>query len=81
MTVPTPKPPDSTNGRITLAVLAVKLDYLIQQVTQICERSEKQDERIDKLERQAQAVQWIGGFAGAVLIAVAIAAIKQWLGL
>ena len=71
----------TSNGRVTLAVLGTKLDYLIDQVADICEASKERDKRIDKLERQAQVTAWIGGAGGAVLIAVSIAAIRQWLGL
>ena len=70
-----------SDGRVTLAILGTKLDYLIERVDDVCEHCKEQDKRIDRLEKQAQMTAWIGGAGGAILIATAIAAIRAWLGL
>jgi len=81
-----------TNGRVTLAVLATKLDYLIQKVDGLCHLGDKRDERIGTLEKQQivttdriqrieRAVKWAGGVAASVIAALIIALVMQRLGL
>ena len=72
---------DDKNGRVTLAVLATKLDYVIAKVDSISQSCAARDKRIDKLEDTVHVVQWIGGVLGAIFIGVSIAWAKTMLGL
>jgi len=76
------------NGRVTLAVLATKLDYVIAELAEFkayCASNDKagkiRDQRIDHVEGAIRVIQWIGGVAAAVLVALLIAVAKQALGL
>ena len=70
-----------TGNRVTLAVLATKLDYVISSLAEIKQCVDIQDDRIEQLERAVGILKWIGGGVTAVLIAVIIATITNWLGL
>ena len=76
------------NGRVTLAVLATKLDYVIAELAEFkvyCARNDdairKRDKRIDHVENSVRVITYIGGVAAAVLVAILIAMAKQALGL
>ena len=74
--------PDSTpNGRVTLAVLATKLDYLIQKVDKIDKQTGQDRKRLEKMEGAVTILKWVGGTIGAITVALAIAWLKQALGL
>jgi hypothetical protein len=79
---------DTGNQRVTLAVLATKLDYVLESLKDIKAcidkqnlRIQEQDERIEKLERVVVILKWGGAFISAILIGVGITAITKWLGL
>ena len=76
---------------MTLAVLATKLDYLIEQVREMCQRFDSHEARIDQLERgQIQtndtlaqfkrALAWGAGIVASVVAAVIIALVLQRIG-
>jgi len=85
------QPTDSGAQRVTLAVLATKLDYLIEKVSGMCQRFDSHETRIDKLEKSSIALggrmdqigrglAWVGGILAAVIAGVIIAAVVYWAG-
>lgn len=70
-----------TSTKITVAELAVDLKYIKDKLDQIYGHTERQDERIDKLERVAWVISGVGTLMAAILVPVAVAGIKKWLGL
>lgn len=71
---------ETGNGRVTLAVLATKLDYVIAQVDKIDKRTEEDGERIDRLEETVRILKWAGGILTVITISIVISAVKRWLG-
>lgn len=67
--------------KVTVAVLAADLQYIKTKLDQVCNQHEAQDERLDKLERLAWVLSGVGGLMAAILVPIAVASIKQWLGL
>lgn len=72
---------DTGNNRVTLAVLATKLDYVLADLHEIKTCIKSQDTRIEQLERVVGVLKWIGAGITTILIAIVIASIKSWLGL
>jgi hypothetical protein len=72
---------DTGGQQVTLAVLATKLDYVIQGVQEIKNCVERQDKRIEALERIVDILKWVGGATAAILVALGIAWLRQVLGL
>jgi len=70
---------DDTNGRITLAVLATKLDYVIRQVDHIVLCGTVRDERINTLEDSVRGIQQINKVLITVLVGIAIGMGVAWL--
>ena len=70
-----------TETKVTVAVLAADLQYIKNKLDQMCNRHDAQAERIDKLERLAWVVSGVGGLMAAILVPIAVASIKRWLGL
>lgn len=70
-----------TETKVTVAVLAADLQYIKTKLDQVCNRHEAQDVRIDKLERLAWVLSGTGGLMAAILVPIAVSALKQWLGL
>lgn len=70
---------DNGNGRITLAVLGVKLDNIEELVKSVVQRLDKIDDqqeadcrRIDRIENTVSVLKWVLGPVGAVVIALVI---------
>jgi len=79
---------DDSNGRVTMAVLGTKLDYVQRSVDQIgrrlddiCDQAVDRDERLGKVENTLKVITWVGGAVAAILIAIATAWAKAVLGL
>jgi len=70
---------ESPNGRITLAVLSTKLDYLIRTVDQVVASVGKNRERLDAVEETVRILKWVSGTVGLVAVALLIAWIKTLL--
>lgn len=64
-----------------MAVLATKLDHLIRTVNSIAKDVKGQGARITQTERAIHVMELVGGFLGAILVAVVIALVIRWLGL
>jgi len=85
----------NNDGRVTLAILATKLDYVIAELAEFkgwCasrdQRAEARDKRItdeakriDRVEETVRVIKWTAGVGTAILVALAIAAVKKALGL
>jgi hypothetical protein len=61
--------------------MASNLAYIRQKIDQVCVQSAEQDERLDKAERSIWAIGGVASLMAAILVPVAVAAIKKWLGL
>jgi hypothetical protein len=84
---------DNPNGdnRVTMAVLGTKMEHVISELAtlggdmrsfmrQQAACNDLHRDRIWKLEAEMRAMKWIGTFAGAVLLALVIAVVKNALG-
>ena len=70
-----------TETRITVATLAIDLKYIRDKIDSLCRDSQKQDKRLDSVERMTWAVGVGASLLGAIFVPIAIAAMKKWLGL
>ena len=70
-----------TQTKVTVAVLASDLQYIKTKLDQICVRCEREDARIDNLERIAWVITGVAGLLSAILVPLAVSSIKMWLGL
>ena len=73
--------PSTNNGRVTLALLGLKLDYVIDKVDKIADKFNADHERLDKVVHVVGILKWAGGVVGAITLALLIAWAKQALGL
>ena len=92
MTVPTSNTPnDSGQQRVTLAVVAVKIDHLIESVQELVKRFDAHGVRIDALEKHAitcdgtlgnlqRTMRWVGGVLAGIIITVIGGAILYYAG-
>ena len=71
---------ESPNGKITLAVLGYKLDYLIVQVKKIDDCVTDNKGRLDRVEDTVRVLKWVGGTIGLISSALLIAWLKTLLG-
>ena len=71
---------DSPNGKVTLAILGTKLDYLIDQVKSIERGVNANKDRLNKAEDAIRVLKWVGGTIGLVSSALLIAWLKTLLG-
>ena len=71
---------ESPNGKITLAVLGYKLDYLIVQVKKVEDCVTTNKDRLDKVEDTIRILKWVGGTIGLVSSALLIGWLKALLG-
>jgi len=71
---------DSPNGKITLAVLGYKLDYLIVQVKKVEDCVTTNKDRLDKVEDTIRILKWVGGTIGLISSALLIGWLKALLG-
>ena len=71
---------ESPNGKITLAVLGYKLDYLIVQVKKVEDCVTTNKDRLDKVEDTIRILKWIGGTIGLISSALLIGWLKALLG-
>jgi len=76
-------PPDqaTNNGRTTIAILGVKLDYLIDKVDKIETMVGDDHADLSEVKQTIRILKWGGGTMGAVVLALAISWLKQVLGL
>ena len=66
---------------MTLAVLAVKLDHITEQLEKLATRSEEDHQDLESVKTTIQILKWSGGVLTTIVVALAIAAIKQALGI
>lgn len=69
------------NGRVTLALLGLKLDYLIAKVDEINKRVCDDHERLDEVVATIKILKWGGGVIGGITLTLLVAWVKQLLGL
>ena len=74
-------PDTPSETRITVATLLVDLQYIRTRIDEMCGKGDERDHRLDKIERVTWAVSSVASLVAAILIPIAIAAIKRWLGL
>ena len=72
--------PSNTDGKVTLAVLGTKLDYLIVQVKKVEDCVTTNKDRLDKVEGAVRILKWVGGTIGLISSALLIAWLKALLG-
>jgi len=72
--------PSNTDGKVTLAVLGTKLDYLIVQVKKVEDCVTTNKDRLDKVEGAVRILKWVGGTIGLISSALLIAWLKAMLG-
>jgi len=72
--------PSNTDGKVTLAVLGTKLDYLIVQVKKVEDCVTTNKDRLDKVEDTIRILKWVGGTIGLVSSALLIGWLKALLG-
>ena len=71
----------NTQTRIDVAVIASSLVYIRQKLDQICLNDEEQNKRIERTERAVWAIGGVSSVALAIVIPLAVAALKVWFGL
>ena len=77
----TESPETHQNGRVTLALLGLKLDYLIAKVDKIDNQVCVDHDRLDQIETTINVLKWAGGVIGGITVTLLIAWVKQLLGL
>ena len=70
-----------TQTKVTVAILAADLQYIKTKLDQMCAKCEKHDSRLDRIERVIWVISGIAALGSAVLLSVATAYVKRWLGL
>ena len=67
---------DPSHERVTLAILATKLDYLIRTVDQVVVSQAQSRERLTDVEETVRILKWVSAFVGTVAVALLIAWVK-----
>jgi len=73
--------PSTNNGRVNLALLGLKLDYVIAKVDEIAEQVGKDHDDLLEVKQTIRTLKWAGGAIGAFTLALGTAWAKQALGL
>jgi len=70
-----------TQTKIDVAVIISELGYIRQKIDEMCGSDKDRDKRLTKVERAVWAIGGVSSVALAILIPIAVAAIKRWVGL
>ena len=71
---------DIPDGRINMALLSMKLDYLITKVDIIDKRTEVHRERLARIEDAIRLLKWGGGILGTIAVALLVSWLKALFG-
>lgn len=81
----------STESQVTMAILATKLEHVIAEILLLSTHlrvfirqqallNEQYRDRIARLESEMRVVKWLGAFAGAIVLALVLATLRNLLG-
>ena len=80
--------PDSDNGRVTLAVVQNEVKHTREDIQSLRrdieawqEKQNHDHEELEKVKACIEIIKWAGTTMAGIVIALTIAAVKQWLGL